>query len=144
MGRGHVSRVLLDTHAWVWLLNGSDHLGPRAIKAIRRSLADGAVLVSAISPWEVAMLVSKGRLALDRDVGEWVQAALSLPGIRLEPLSPEVAVASTRLPGTIHGDPADRMIAATARHLGSTLITADLLLLDYGKSGHIKTLTAGL
>ena len=90
------------------------------------------------------MLVSKGRLVLDRDVGEWVQAALSLPGIRLEPLSPEVAVASTRLPGTIHGDPADRMIAATARHLGSTLITADLLLLDYGKSGHIKTLTAGL
>ena len=143
MGRGQVSRVLLDTHALVWLMNGSDRLGPRVIKAIQRSLADGAVLLSAISPWEVAMLVSKGRLVLDRDVGEWVQAALSLPGIRLEPLFPEVAVASTRLPGTIHGDPAHRMIAATARHLGSTLITADQLLLDYGKSGHIKTMTAG-
>jgi PIN domain nuclease of toxin-antitoxin system len=90
------------------------------------------------------MLVSKGRLVLDRDVGEWVQVALSLPGFRLEPVSPEVAVASTRLPGKIHSDPADRLIAATTRHLGSTVITADQLLLDYGKAGHIKTLKAGL
>ena len=89
------------------------------------------------------MLVSKGRLALDRDVGEWVHAALSLPGMRLEPLSPEIAVASTRLPGTIHGDPADRMIAATARHISVTLITDDHLLLDYGREGHLKTLQAG-
>lgn len=89
------------------------------------------------------MLVSKGRLFLDRDVGEWVETALSLPGIRLVPISPQVAVASTRLPGTINSDPADRMIAATARHLGSTLITADQLLLDYGKGGHLKTLNAG-
>jgi PIN domain nuclease of toxin-antitoxin system len=144
MGCGQVSLVLLDTHVWVWLLNGSERLGPKARKAIQRSLADEAVLVSAISPWEVAMLVSKGRLVLDRDVGEWVQVALSLPGFRLEPVSPEVAVASTRLPGKIHSDPADRLIAATTRHLGSTLITADQLLLDYGKAGHIKTLKAGL
>lgn len=136
--------MLLDTHAWVWLLNGSARLGPKARKAIQRSLAEEAVLVSAISPWEVAMLVAKGRLILDRDVGEWVDAALSLPGFRLEPISPEVAVASTRLPGVLHSDPADRMIAATARHLRSTLITADKLLLDYGKGGHIKTLKAGL
>lgn len=138
-----MSLVLLDTHAWVWLLNGSERLGPKAKKAIQRSLADEAVLISAISPWEVAMLVAKGRLVLDRDVGEWVQTALSLPGFRLEPISAEVAVASTRLPGVIHSDPADRMIAATARHLGSTLITADQLLLDYGKDGHLKTLKAG-
>ena len=139
-----MSLVLLDTHAWVWLLNGSVRLGPKARKAIQRSLAEEAVLVSAISPWEVAMLASKGRLILDRDVGEWVLAALSLPGIRLEPLTPEITVASTRLPGTIHSDPADCMIAATTRHLGSTLITADQRLLDYSKGGHIKTLKAGL
>ena len=143
MERGQVSLVLLDTHAWLWLLNGSERLGPKARKAIQRSLAEEAVLVSAISTWEVAMLVSKGRLVLDRDVGEWVHAASSLPGIRLEPISPEVAVASTRLPGKIHSDPADRMIAATVRHLGSTLITADQLLLDYGKDGHLKALKAG-
>jgi PIN domain nuclease of toxin-antitoxin system len=137
-----VSLALLDTHAWVWLLNGSERLGPKTRKAIQRSLTEEAVLVSAISPWEVAMLVSKGRLVLDRDVGEWVQKALVLPGIRLEPISPAVAVASTRLPGTIHSDPADRMIAATARHLGSILVTADRLLLAYGMAGHMKTLNA--
>lgn len=144
MGRDKVSLVLLDTHAWVWLMNGSERLGPKARKAIQRSLAEEAVLVSAISPWEVAMLVSKGRLVLDRDVGEWIEAALALPGMRLEPISPDVAVASTRLPGTLHTDPADRLIAATARHHGSTLITSDQLLLDYSKAGHIKALKAGL
>ncbi|MFA7279386.1 MAG: type II toxin-antitoxin system VapC family toxin [Sterolibacterium sp.] len=139
-----MSLVLLDTHAWVWLLSGSSRLGPKARKAIQRSLVKEAVLVSAISPWEVAMLVGKARLTLDRDVGAWVQAALSLPGIRLEPISPEVAVASTRLPGAIHSDPADRLIAATSRHCGATLVTADRLLLDYGKIGHIRTLNAVL
>ncbi len=139
-----MSLVLLDTHVWVWLLNGSARLGPKARKAIQRSLVREAALVSAISPWEVAMLVNKGRLVLDRDVGEWVVAALSFPGLRLEPISPAIAVASTCLPGAIHSDPADRMIAATSRHLGATLVTADRLLLGYGKGGHIKTLNAGL
>jgi PIN domain nuclease of toxin-antitoxin system len=138
-----VSLVLLDTHAWVWLLNGDPKLNPKAVKAIERSLSEEAVLLSAISPWEVAMLVSKGRLTLDRDVGEWVGTAVSIPGIRLEPISPEIAVASTRLPGNIHPDPADRLIAATVRHLGALLITDDQLLLDYGTAGHLKTLKAG-
>ena len=117
--------VLLDTHTWVWLMNGSDRLGREARRAIQRSLAEEAVLVSAISPWEVAMLVSRGRLSLDRDVGEWVGTALNIPGVRLEALSPEIAVASTRLPGDLHGDPADRIIAATSRHLGTGLVTDD-------------------
>ncbi len=138
-----MSLVLLDTHAWIWLLNGSERLGPKARKAIQRSVAEEAVLVSAISPWEVAMLVSKARLVIDRDVDEWVRKGLSVSGIRLEPISPEIAVASTRLPGTIHADPADRMIAATARHIGAILITADRLLLDYGREGHLKALDAG-
>ena len=134
--------MLLDTHAFVWLLNGNERLGRKARKAIQRSLEEAAVLVSAISPWEIAMLVGKGRLVLDRDVGEWLRAALALPGVRLEPLSPEVAVASTRLPGALNSDPADRIIAATARHLGATLITEDRLLLAYGAAGHVKTIHA--
>ena len=143
MGCGEVSLVLLDTHAWVWLMNGSQRLGPQARKAIQASLETEAVLVSAITPWEVAMLVSKGRLALDRDVGEWVHEALAQPGTRLAALSPEIAVASTRMPGELHGDPADRIITATARHLGAVLLTDDRSLLDYSKAGHIKTLQAG-
>lgn len=139
-----MSLVLLDTHVWVWLLDGSDKLGPKARKAIQRSLAEEAVLLSAISPWEVAMLVAKGRLALDRDVGEWIDAALALPGLRLEPLLPEISVASTRLPGTLHADPADRIIAATVRNRGSVLMTDDRLLLEYGRAGNIKVIRAGL
>lgn len=139
-----MSLILLDTHAWVWLMNGSVRLGSKARKAVQRSVETEAVLVSAVSPWEVAMLVGKGRLILDRDVGEWVQEALSQPGIRLEALSPEIAVASSRMPGVLHGDPADRIIAATTRHRGATLLTDDQLLLDYGGTGHIRTLKAGL
>lgn len=138
-----MSLVLLDTHAWVWLLNGDQKLSPKALHAIECSLAEEAVLLSAISPWEVAMLVSKDRLTLDRDVGVWVQAAVNIPGIRVEPISPEIAVASTRLPGELHADPADRLIAATARHLGATLVTDDQKLLDYGLAGHLKVLKAG-
>ncbi len=138
-----MSLVLLDTHVWVWLLNGDSRLSSKAQIAIENSLTEQAVLISAISPWEVAMLVSKGRLILDRDIGEWVQLATNVSGIRVEPISPEIAVTSTRLPGQIHGDPADRLIAATARHLGSTLITDDQLLLDYSANGHIKAIKAG-
>jgi len=138
-----VSSVLLDTHAWIWLLNGDSRIGPQARAAIEKSLADEAVLLSAISPWEVAMLVSKARLTLDRDVGEWVEAAVSVYGLRLEPITPEIAVASTRLPGNIHPDPADRLIVATARHLGATLLTEDALLLEYGTAGHVKVMRAG-
>lgn len=143
MGSCQVNLVLLDTHAWVWLLNGDQKLNPKALRAIEQSLSGEAVLLSAISPWEVAMLVNKGRLTLDRDVGEWVNAAVSIPGIRIEPISPEIAVASTRLPGNIHPDPADRLIAATARHFGALLITDDRLLLDYGTAKHLKVLKAG-
>ena len=98
--------------------------------------------VSAITPWEIGMLVAKGRLVLDRDVMDWLQAALALPGIRVAPLEPAVAVASTRLPDDLHGDPADRLIVATARHLGATLITADAALLAYGRLGHVGVLSA--
>ncbi|MBK9161996.1 MAG: type II toxin-antitoxin system VapC family toxin [Nitrosomonadales bacterium] len=143
MGSCQVNLVLLDTHVWVWLLNGDRKLNPKALKAIEQSLAEEAVLLSAISPWEVAMLVSKGRLTLDRDVGEWVSAAAGIPGIRIEAITPEIAVASTRLPGNIHPDPADRLIAATARHLGALLITEDQLLLNYAAAKHLKALKAG-
>ncbi len=134
-----MTAVLLDTHALVWLLQGNERLGAASRTLIRDAAQDDCLCLSAISPWEIAMLVSKARLALDRDVGEWMQAALALPGIRLEPLLPDVAVASTRLPGNIHPDPADRIIVATARHLGAVLMTNDRLLLDYSAAGYVKT-----
>ena len=96
------------------------------------------MLVSAITPWEIALLTATGKLKLKRDVTEWLDAALALPGIHLEPLSPAIAVASTRLPGEIHGDPADRILVATARHTGAVLATADQQILDYAAQGFVR------
>lgn len=134
--------VVLDTHVLVWLLNGDERLGERARFEIATAAATNSVHVSAITPWEIAMLISKGRLTLHKDVGEWLAEAFGLPGIKLEPLAVEISVASTRLPGFMHADPADRIIVATARHLDAALVTADGLLLEYGRSGHVTTLPA--
>jgi len=137
-----LSSALLDTHALVWLVAGDDQLQAAARQRIEAAAQQQQLWISAITPWEIGMLVAKGRLVLDRDVMDWLHAALSLPGIRLAPLDPAVAVASTRLPGEVHGDPADRLIVATARALGATLITADAALLAYGRLGHVGVLAA--
>jgi len=113
--------IVFDTHAWIWFASNPSKLSRKAKAAC--SSAE-ALLVSAISTWEVAMLVAKGRLALDRDVEVWVRQALSLPKVRLEPLTPSIAVRSTRL-SELHGDPADRIIAATSLEHGAPLVTCD-------------------
>ena len=130
--------VVLDTHALVWLLDGNRRLGPDSRALIASAAGRAAVSFSAISAWEIAMLVAKGRLELDRDVLDWLANAARLPGIRTAPLSVEISVASTRLPGELHGDPADRLIVATARQLDATLVTADRALLGYAGSGHLE------
>lgn len=133
-------KVVLDTHVWVWLMEGSPNLKPGLRRAIEKFALDGGLLVSAISVWEVAMLEAKGRIAFDQDCGGWVKDALSAPGISLVPLDPEIAVASTRLPSGFHGDPADRIIVATARSHACALVTADAGILAYAKSGNLRTI----
>jgi PIN domain nuclease of toxin-antitoxin system len=137
-----MNALIVDTHVFVWLLSKSKQLGPNALEAIKGAASLNSLYVSAITPWEIAMLVSKGKLTLERDVGEWLEMALALPGFRLKALSPAIAVASTRLPGEINSDPADRIIVATARHLGVPLVTADEKLLGYSTQGHIKSVQA--
>jgi PIN domain nuclease of toxin-antitoxin system len=75
---------------------------------------------------------------------QWLRTALAKPGVRLAPLEPEIAVASTCLPWEMHADPADRILVATARHLRATLITADRALLEYAGQGHFKALDAAI
>lgn len=134
--------IVLDTHVLVWMLEDDPRLGVEARAAIEHAAGGDGVLISAITPWEIAMLVQKGRLALEQDVGMWLEAVLALPAIRLAPLEPSIAVDSVRLPGALHADPADRLIIATARHLGVPLVTADRAILDYGVAGHVATLDA--
>lgn len=91
--------------------------------------------VSAISCWEVSKLVERGRLTLPCPPHDWLQQALTYPGIRLIELSPRICVESTQLPGTFHRDPADQIIVATARVLDAPLVTVDAKILAYP---HVK------
>lgn len=135
--------LVLDTHVWIWLMEGTDGaLAAVAIDQIEAAAADSNVAVAAISVWELAMLEAKGRITLSRSIEEWTRAALTGPGIQLVDLSPDIALQSTRLPGGPRGDPADRIIIATARVLGGTLVTCDAAILAYGASGHVRTLDA--
>jgi PIN domain nuclease of toxin-antitoxin system len=87
---------------------------------------------------ESATLEAKERVLLSTGLYEWVRAALGGPGIELVELSPEIAINSTRLPKGMHGDPADRILVATARHRSATLVTADKAILKYSRSGHVR------
>lgn len=134
--------IVVDTHVLVWALHDDDRLGPEAKALIEQASVANAVLVAAITPWEIAMLAQKGRLALARDTADWIATALSTPGLSLAPLEPAIAVDSVRLPGAFHADPADRLIIATARHRGAVLLTADRAILDYGATGQVRVVDA--
>ena len=125
--------ILLDTATWIWRASDPERLSPRARRAIDQA---DAALVSAISVWEVAMLVAKRRIQLDRPVERWVDIALALPGIQLVPLEPAIAVRSTKLPGEFHPDPADRIIVATALENSVPILTPDERIRSYP---HVQT-----
>jgi PIN domain nuclease of toxin-antitoxin system len=133
--------LILDTHIWIWAINGSvDRLSTEGLKAIETASQNNQLRVCAISVWEVGMLESKGRVQLGKVCLDWVRDALSAPGLRLLPLTPEIAIESSRLPGGLHGDPADRILAATSRIMKATLITKDLKLLDYASQSFISAI----
>jgi len=135
--------LLLDTHVWVWAQLGLIQLLSRAaLQAIRSAESEGNLRISVISIWELAMLEKKGRIALPMNIRTWVDQALSKPGISVTPLTPEIMIESVHLPGEVHGDPADRMLAATARVLAATLITQDAQLIRYSKLRHVRALEA--
>ena len=120
-----IGGAVLDTHAWVWISAG-------ASEAAAAATFRGRSIVSAISVWEVSMLAQKGRLDLAPDLDTWISINLTAP-IELEPISPAICIASCRLP-EFHGDPADRLIVATAITLGLPLITADKKIIEWNQS----------
>jgi PIN domain nuclease of toxin-antitoxin system len=134
--------VVLDTHVWIWLAEGAEPLHPRVIEQIDEARDDAGVFVSAVSLWELAMADARRRVQLSRPCAEWIEAALGPRSVDLVPLTPAIAIDSVRLPGDIHGDPMDRIIVATARSLGATLVTHDRRLVAYGRAGHLDVLEA--
>lgn len=134
--------ILLDTNAFLWMAAGDFSLGHAARDTIEREREEDGLRVSAITLWEISMLIRKKKVRLDDDVLAWVETTLTRSGIRLEPLHPSIAVNAERLPGNIQCDPADRMIVATARYLACPLLTSGREILAYADQGHVQALDA--
>ena len=123
---------LLDTHVWIWTLEYErGRIGGRTRRLIDRWVAQDTVRVSAVSAFEIASLHAAGRIGLTPSVEKWFEAALEPLGIRVAPLTIEVAIDAGLTGPTSVPDPIDRMLIATARHLRATLVTRDRRILDY-------------
>lgn len=130
--------IVLDTHVLVWWVNGDDVLLSAAAKqAIEHELVGGQILVSSITAWEIAMLVSKERVSLSVDVSTWLDLVGQIEAVSFIPVDNEIAIKSTELPGNFHKDSADRMIVATARKLAAPVVSADEKIRAYP---HVKVI----
>lgn len=133
-------RLLLDTCAIIWMA----HDEPIAIEAkrelVRVRRSGGIISVSAMSAWEIGMLVARGRLPTTKTAPTWFGDFVMVGRVSVEPATPDVLIASSFLPQPIHNDPTDRILIATAREHDLTIITRDRAILAYGAAGHVRTL----
>jgi PIN domain nuclease of toxin-antitoxin system len=134
------SLCLLDTCAAIYLV-ANEPMASGALAAMDAAADRGTPLrVSPITAWEVGMLQRKGRFRSSLTPQRWFEMLRTRPGIRLCELTPEILLGSSFLPGKLHRDPADRIIAATAREFGYTVITRDHSLLNYAAQGHMAVI----
>ena len=135
-----MSPLLLDTCAVLWLGNG-DKIAPAAMEKINQSHVENTpVFVSPFSAWEIGNLVSLNRLRLSQPPDTWFENFRVNGKVDLAALTPDMLVASSFLPDIQHKDPADRILIATARAHGLTIITRDQKILDYAEQGHVNAL----
>lgn len=132
--------LLLDTCAAIWI-STQQPMAHGAEEALAKARArDETVYVSPITAWEIGLLVSGGRLNMQMTPARWFERLMEAPGVQLAGMLPNVLIAASFLPGQPPRDPADRILAATAREHGFQLVTRDRQLLDYAKQGHIQAL----
>ncbi len=122
--------ALLDTHILIWWLNDVSQLSPEQREVIESASADRPLLVSDISLWEIATLCDLGRIRLTVPLREWLDKAVAPPLVRRQGISPAIATELAALPDSFHRDPADRILVATARVFGATLLTHDRRIVD--------------
>src|SRR2546428_205189 len=130
-----MSDLLLDTCAVLWIANGEE-ITADARAAVRRE----ALHVSPITAWEIANLVRKNRIALSMPIAPWFYKTTASMPAAVPPLSVDILVESCLLPGRPAGDPADRIIIATARERGLVVVTRDKAILDYAQAGHVRAM----
>jgi len=135
-----VQPLLWDTCAAIWIYEKA-RLSQTALDAMSAAYREGVPsYISPITAWEIGMLTSRGRLQLLIKAERWFANLFQVPGVQLADMSPDLLIASSYLPGKPPRDPTDRIIAATARDLGATLVTRDRALLDYGAQGYVAVL----
>jgi PIN domain nuclease of toxin-antitoxin system len=134
------SDVVLDTHVWLWELQGDERLPLEWRRTIDRAASHGRIIVSAVSMWEVAWLSRRGRITLELPVKDWLGDALAKPGMRLSALTPEIVTEAAALGDAMPSDPMDRLIAATARVENATLMTLDRRIRAYAETGAFRIL----
>jgi PIN domain nuclease of toxin-antitoxin system len=136
--------VLLDTCAVIWLANG-DAIADQALAGIIEAGLSGGIYVSVASAWEIGML-SKPKASRSNplqflpDAKTWFGKFAAGPGIKLASITPDIAIDASFLPGEMHGDPGDRLIVATARHLGLPVVTRDVKILSYANKGYVTVI----
>jgi PIN domain nuclease of toxin-antitoxin system len=123
--RGAALSLLLDTHVWLWWLTGNPALDAGERDALDRSASKAPPALAAVSLWEAQMLTARGRIRLREPFGEWIRRVSAPEVVTLLPLDVEVVAALDGLPPHFHGDPADRLIVATARAHALALATHD-------------------
>lgn len=138
MGEQYAVMALLDTHVLIWWFGQRGRLSRAQRDVLSAADASSPLLVSDISIWEVATLWCLGRIQLAVPLREWLEKAVAPPLVRRQGISPAVAAELAALPASFHGDPADRILVATARVMGATLLTQDRRIVD---SGLAATLT---
>lgn len=134
--------LLLDTHIWVDFINGDPGLKRATAEAIEEARHSDAVYISVISVWEIAFLARKGKLTFPFGPLPWVEQAMRLPGMRMVPLSPEVAIRSVDLPVDLNKDPSDRFLVATAELEHLRFVTRDKDVIRFAKKFKIPVLNA--
>jgi PIN domain nuclease of toxin-antitoxin system len=118
--------ILLDTHAAFWLNSAPEKLSREAARAIRRAARSGGLGLSSISLWELAILVERGRIRVNTSTTrDFLDAVVQTPSLRVLEITTEIAALSARFPTDFPTDPADRIIAATARAYGVPLVSRD-------------------
>ncbi len=122
--------ALLDTHALVWWVDGSKKLAREQYRATERAASTGALFLSVISFWEIAMLVEAGKLTFREPLDEWLERAAAAPAVQRIGITPTIAREVVSLSTTRDWDPADRIVVATARVLGASLVTSDSRIID--------------
>ena len=123
---------LLDTHVLIWRFEDAGRLSTAQTRIFNRAGPDSPLAVSGISLWEIAMLHVRGRIEFSIPLRDWLQKAVAPPLVRLVGISPAIAAEVAALPSSFHGDPADRILVATARTLGAKLLTQDRRIVEAG------------